>query len=130
MRLIQALWFLSRSRSSCQLGCCLYAWLRLAHERHTQVPAYIKKTWQMNSVLIRKQIQYMLNTSALSISENLVTWSQLAAREIGKCNSSLGEGKEGGTLCFALMEAGSITRKKGRIDTEGKLRVCHKKLKN
>lgn len=72
----------------------------------------------------------MLNTSALSISENLVTWLQLAAREIGKRNSSLEEGKEDGTLYFALTEVGAITRKKGRIDTERKLRVCHKKLKN
>ena len=54
----------------------------------------LTKKWQVNGVLIWKQIQYMLNTSALSISENLATWLQLSAREVGKCSSSLGEGKE------------------------------------
>ena len=78
-----------------------------------------RRSGRWTSVLIRKQIQRTLNTNAISISENLVTWLQLAAREIGKCNSSLGKGKEGGTLfcsngsrCYYQEEGENWHRKK------------------
>lgn len=93
---------------------------------YVQVQASIEEV-EGEQVLI-EQTQLMLNTNAPSISENLVTGSQRAARKTGKCNSTLGVRGRGWNTGLCSNGSGFYYQERGE-NRHRKLSFWHEELR-